>query len=246
MKITHTHEVEEVEDKDSSHKIRGAALFAMIGTGAVASVAAARALRSSSDTPASIEAAERQDLLTQNLNDMLALVRDIYAMAGRHLDDPQTDEYPGVQSLIEQVERVMERHVEELEREIHATGGSVSAVKGAVAATAGAVGGLVSRLRQQPVSRMLRDTYVSLGTAAISYTMLHATARSLSRDATANLAQRCLEDVTPLIIRISEEIPSVVIQELASEGRPVDLSVSEAAMESTQEAWRTQDPPSTN
>ena len=46
---------------------------------------------------------------------------------------------------------------------------------------------------------MLRDDYTALSLAAISHTMLHTTGLALQNQPLADLAQRYLKDITPII-----------------------------------------------
>jgi hypothetical protein len=67
--------------------------------------------------------------------------------------------------------------------------------------------------------------------------MLHTTGLSLHNDSVAELAQRHLGEVTPLVMRFGEAVPGVVVRELAREVLPVDVDVSRDAVEHTRRAW---------
>ena len=113
----------------------------------------------------------------------------------------------------------------------------VEAVKGGAGAL-GAGAAALGSVRKTQVSKNLRDDYTALGLASISYTMLHATALGLGENATATLAQRHLEQITPLIVRISKTIPAVVLQELRDDGEAVQVSAADISAKLTHAAWQ--------
>jgi hypothetical protein len=92
-------------------------------------------------------------------------------------------------------------------------------------------------LREDPVSRSLRDDYTALSLAAISYTMLHTTARGLGDTRVAEMALRHLCDLTPLIVDLSKSIPVVLTEELTAEGRILYPEEARKALEETHRAW---------
>jgi hypothetical protein len=101
----------------------------------------------------------------------------------------------------------------------------------------GVAASAIDMVRQEKVSKMLRDDYTALHLAAMGYTMLHTTGLGLREQQTADLALRMLKDVTPVLVRISELISNVVIRELANDVEGIDLSAADQARRNTQEAW---------
>ena len=87
---------------------------------------------------------------------------------------------------------------------------------------------------------MLRDDYTALSLAAISHTMLHTTGLALQNQPIADLAQRYLNDITPLIIDISQVVPGVVVKDLEDNEVLIDRAVGQEAVRKTQAAWKAQ------
>jgi hypothetical protein len=62
----------------------------------------------------------------------------------------------------------------------------------------------------------------------------------LGDEGTAALAKRHLDDVTPVIIAISRQIPGVVLAELRDDGENVRVTAAEITAQQTQESWQAQ------
>ncbi len=169
---------------------------------------------------------------------MLALEKHIHEAVRRQRDDKQVSSQPQTQQIISRIESTLDEHIEHLERHLKSIGGSGSSpVKSAVTAVAGVAAGLYDKVRDEKVSKMLRDDYTALSLAAISYTMLHTTGLAYSSPQTAEIAVRHLQHWTPLIVEISEVIPLVVAQELAEDSDQVNPSIGQQAVRNTQSAW---------
>jgi hypothetical protein len=110
-------------------------------------------------------------------------------------------------------------------------------IKETVAAAAGMLAGLYGKVRKHPVSRNLRDDYTALALASTAYSMLYTTGVALRNDATSNLAQQHLRQLTPLIMGLSHIIPGVVVAELAADFPDLNQQAAEAGQKMTAEAW---------
>ena len=82
------------------------------------------------------------------------------------------------------------------------------------AALLGKAAGLIDKLRTEGVSKALRDDYTAFNHAAISYTMLHATALALGDQAAAQQAERGLKAYAGMVQEINHLIGDVTIEEL--------------------------------
>lgn len=186
---------------------------------------------------------ETIDTLRAYVNDMLAVERDIHSAFRRHKEDRGTRTYPEAAAVLQQIEDRVDRHVASLERclERIGQGGSTaeSTVKAAVGAVLGAVEGVYAKLRDDRVSRMLRDDYTALCFACVCYEMLHTTALALGHGEIANLALEHVRDYTPAVMAIGELMPDVVTDELEREGKVwTGGPVARLAAENTRDAWR--------
>lgn len=180
----------------------------------------------------------RTDTLQQYVSDMLALERHIHDAVRRQRDSEKVKSQNDAHNIISRVEAQLDEHIEHLEQHLESLGGSAtSPVKEAVSAVTGAVAGLYDQVRDEEVSKMLRDDYTALSLASISYTMLHTTGLALTDQTTADIALEHLKHWTPIVVDISETIPLVVAQELGKEMAGTDSSAGSKAVKNTQVAW---------
>lgn len=182
---------------------------------------------------------DSREALRPYVADMAAVEKHILEAIERQRNDDDIKQFPEAFQLVGRIEGVLKSHVQALES--HAQGfpggGAATTVKEAVTGVLGAIAGLYDKVRKDPASRALRDDYTALSLAAISYTMLHATALGLNQGTTAELALSNLKDLTPLLIELSQIIPPVVVKELSFEGYPIETSVGQQAARNTHEAW---------
>jgi hypothetical protein len=213
--------------------MRSTMMFAGIaGAGAATAMAGRRMMRGGRNNR------EPQSELRHHVSDMLALDRHILSAVERQLMDTDAASYANVRELLESTRDMMGIQISRLERELELLGGDLSTpIKSAVSSAAGSALGLLDRVRHAHVSRMIRDNYTALSLASVSYSMLHTTALALKSHRTAEMAQQCLMDITPLIVRYSEQIPVIVVNEMARDSLPVDVTVSQEAVDNTQRAW---------
>ena len=140
--------------------------------------------------------------------------------------------------IVERIKSITDNHISALEAQLQAVGGHAgSPVKSAWSALLGGGAAAINQVRKTKVSKSLRDDYTALGLSAISYTMLHATAMGLGDQATASLAKRHLDDITPIIVEISKTMPTIVLAELREDGENVTLSAAQITEQQTGESW---------
>jgi ferritin-like metal-binding protein YciE len=175
-------------------------------------------------------------------NDMSALDKHIVeALEHQNGDDRfQTDQRVG--SFVRDSLDVFRRNVNELQLHVDRFGaGAGKVVKEAVAGALGVAAGVYDKVRKDPVSRGLRDDYIAFNHAVISYTMLHTTALAYGDEPLAQTTQNHLKALTPLIMRVYEIIPHVVMTELQDEpGKPIQREAVDLALQHGREAWQHQ------
>jgi hypothetical protein len=175
------------------------------------------------------------------VSDLLALVKHIEVPIDRQLNTSDAAQYADALEIIRDIKSVIGLQRTALEMELARLGGHGAAgIKSAWSAFLGAGAAAINSVRTTNVSKSLRDDYTALSLASISYTMLHATALGLGETTTAELAQRSLEAIAPLIIRISKSISTVVLQELRDEGEAVQVSAADISAKLTHQAWQGQ------
>jgi ferritin-like metal-binding protein YciE len=182
---------------------------------------------------------DNREALRPYIADMAAVEQHILEALERQRNDDDVKQFPEAFQLIGRLEGVLRRHVQELEQHLEGFpgGGVATSLKEAVTGILGAVAGVYDKVRKDTASRALRDDYTALSLAAISYTMLHATALGLNQGMTAQIALSNLKDLTPFIVELSQVIPPVVLRELSFEGYPIEPGVGQQAARNTHEAW---------
>jgi hypothetical protein len=181
---------------------------------------------------------EQMEILQGYVNDMLAVEQEIHQAFRRqkHSDKPMVN--PEAAQLIGRIEDTIDTHIAELKRALERLGGSESTLKKAVGAALGAVTGLYDQVRDETVSRMVRDDLAALNFAVACYQMLHTTALAMHDKPLADVALRHLEDFAPLIMDLSDVLPSVVLSELVRSGKvAADQTVAQEATRNTRNAW---------
>ena len=180
---------------------------------------------------------ERHTVATY-VSDMLALERHIIAPieSQDNSEDHQSD--PEASRIIRKISSVGTSHIGALETQLAAIGGLPEhGVKAAWSQLLGGGAAALNNVRKTKISKSLRDDYTALSLAAISYTMLHATAAGLGDGSTAALAKRHLEDITPIIIDLSRTIPGVVLRELRDDGENVAPQAEQETERVLHESW---------
>jgi hypothetical protein len=176
--------------------------------------------------------------LTTYVSDLVALVRHIEVPIDRQLESDDIAKYGAAIAIISELQAVLRTQRAALEILLETLGGHpATGIKSAWSSLLGAGAAAVNAVRTTKISKSLRDDYTALGLLSISYTMLHATASGLGDSAVAALAQRHLAQITPIIVRISTSIGTVVLQELADDGEDVRVSAAEFSAQQTHAAW---------
>ncbi|MBD5635681.1 MAG: hypothetical protein IAI49_14510, partial [Candidatus Eremiobacteraeota bacterium] len=154
------------------------------------------------------------------------------------LNSKDHNQNPDAVRIIGTIKSVGETHIAALEAQLKAAGGSAGhGVKSAWSQLLGGGAAALNQVRKTKVSKSLRDDYTALALAAVSYQMLHATAAGLGDSATAALAKRHLDDITPIIVDISTAIPAIVLQELQDDGENVSVTAAQLTQQASSDAW---------
>jgi len=180
---------------------------------------------------------ERHTIATY-LSDMLALEQHINGPISSQMNSDEHRSSPEAIRIIGTIKSVTDKHIAALDAQLKAAGGSAThGVKSAWSQLLGGGAAALNNVRKTKISKSLRDDYTALGLAAISYTMLHATAAGLGDRSTAALAKRHLDDIAPIIVDISQTIPTVVLEELRDDGENVTITAAQLTEETSNQAW---------
>jgi ferritin-like metal-binding protein YciE len=207
----------------------------------VAKVGILGGMNDTKSTATSKDDFDELDSIQTYVSDMLALERHIAAPLQRQLEIDDTQNYARAISLTGRLKNLTDAHVQALDARLKTLGGHPSnPVKSAWTGLIGAGAAAVDSVRKTKVSKNLRDDYTAISLAAVSYSMLNATALGLGDTETAAIAQRHLGDYAGLIMDIGRAIPEVVLQELKDDGQNVDVSVAAQAEQTVEQSWRGQ------
>lgn len=140
--------------------------------------------------------------------------------------------------LLNELDKMASSHVQKLEAELEQMGGEMkSTIKSKIASFAGSIAGMIDTVRDDALSKMLRDDYAALSMITIGYTMLHTHALSSDNQKLADLSKRHLDDCTILITEISKVIPIVTAYEINSDTERAE-EIGAKALENTQSSWK--------
>jgi hypothetical protein len=182
-----------------------------------------------------------KEILLGYTSDMLGVEKHLLEVIKWQVDDDRFKPYKEAHELLKRVQSTLISHTVALEQYISSSGvkSTASVLKRGATKLTGAATGLYNLMRREdPVGRNLRDDYTAMNMVAISYTMLHTTALTDRNPELADLALKHLKEITPLVMELSQVIPSIVVKELSVEGKALDLTAIEQAVANTQEAWR--------
>lgn len=183
---------------------------------------------------------KRLDLITKHLADMNAVERHVLEAVQRQRENDKVRNHIEVNTALIEVERVLNEHVDHLSRLSEEYGGDTENVlKKAITAAAGIAAGLYDQVRQDTITRMLRDDYTALSLVAMSYSAMHGFGLAINEQKIADVALAHLKHVTPLLVEISKLVPAAAVEETATDhdGFTVDATVGPQAVQNTQSAW---------
>jgi hypothetical protein len=179
-----------------------------------------------------------KQLLTSYVGDILAAENHLLKAIEQQLSDEHVARQSVAHEFLRELRGTLQTHSFRLAERLSALGGSLTAnVKEAVTAATGFAAGLFGRIRPQIASKFLRDDYVVLSACAIEYEMLHVMALAMKEQPIADMALQHLKEITPLIVRLSDILPGVVVQELGEEVGDVATGSVLVARENTRRAW---------
>ena len=179
------------------------------------------------------------DILNGYITDMNAVEEHIAEALERQLEGDAIKKYPEANRVVTQLHGVLQRHTTALRAEVEDDEGLslTGALKEALGDALGFAAGLYDKVRDDKVSRMIRDDYTATSLAAISYHMLYTTALGLKKPDVASMALRHLKDLSPILVDLSKVVCHVVAKELADQDKVFDGTVGAQAVSDTQEAW---------
>jgi hypothetical protein len=183
---------------------------------------------------------ERNEILQKYVSDMIAVEDHIGTAVKRQTEDSDVYKHnPQASQIINDIAQMTEQHAQHLKQHLEMLGGDPGkGIKEMATTVMGAVAGMYDKIRNETVSKMLRDDYTALNLAAVSYTMLHTTGLALQDQATADLALRHLKHYASFVMEINQVIPAVVVEDLRNDVSIMNEMSAQQALENSQNAWR--------
>jgi hypothetical protein len=176
--------------------------------------------------------------LTQYLNDMLALERDIANAVRGQLEDERITAVPGLAGILGEIASGSESRIDRLKAMSESEGGALgAALKETVTAVAGTLAGLYGKVREHPVARMVRDDVVALHLSATSYSMLLTLGLAIGHNGCAALAEEGLRATAKLVMQLTKLLPLVVAGDLAEDAPLSNPNATQLATDKVVEAW---------
>lgn len=104
----------------------------------------------------------------------------------------------------------------------------------------GKAAGLIDRVRNDTVSKALRDDYTAFNHLAISYTMLHTTAMAFQNSETMAFAEQGLRTYAGLVQQINHLMPEAVVADLLTDDHApvIDPAVVDECRSTIDAIWK--------
>lgn len=182
---------------------------------------------------------KHHDSLKQYINDVIGLERDIANAIKLQTADERLLAFGELKAILDQVVHNSESRLEILKKISEEEGGQLgAAVKEGITALTGTLAGIYGKIREHPVSRMVRDDIVALEVSSVSYGMLFTLGLAIGHRECVVLAEQGLEQTPKLIVELTDLLPLVVATELAADAPLANPSTVQIAQATIRDAWR--------
>src|SRR5690606_12479804 len=98
--------------------------------------------------------------------------------------------------------------------------------------------GLYGKVREHPVSRMVRDDIIALHVLMISYSMLRTLGLSAGHGEVASLSLKGLEQMPPIIVPLTDVLPTIVTLEISKDDPISNPAAAQTVCADMRAAWR--------
>lgn len=179
---------------------------------------------------------KNKDVITKYLGDQIGVVGHVSQAIDKQVKATQDER--DINPLLAEIKGILEGQTNNLTSRLEALGGKASSpIKEVGASVLGVAAGAIDAVRDEKVSKDLRDDYTALGLVNISYTMLITTALALGDRETAQLAAGNLKQTAKCVTKLGKTISYAVVKDLSD-----DASVSPNAVQEGQQmysdAWK--------
>lgn len=181
---------------------------------------------------------KHHDSLKQYVNDMIAVERNITNTIKLQVEDERVQSFHELRSILDRAFHASEARIELLKKLSTEENASLgAAVKESVTAVTGTLAGLYGKIREHPVSRMVRDDIIALDLASVGYGMLLTLGLAIGHEECADVAERGVEETPPVIIALTDLLPLVVAEELAGDAPLANPAAVQIASTRIRNAW---------
>jgi len=177
--------------------------------------------------------------LKQYINDMIALEKDIANAIEIQLEDERVTSQQDLPKILREALHHSEVRSAYLKNISEAEGGSLgAAVKESITAVTGTLAGIYGKMREHPLSRMVRDDIIALDVATTSYGMLYTLALAVGHSECATVAKKGLYACPPLVIALTDLLPRIVAGELADDAPLTNPAAAQIATAEIRDSWK--------
>lgn len=181
---------------------------------------------------------KHQESVRQYLNDMVGVERDILNALKGQIDDERVQAHAELAAILGRCAAESDARLTRLKELSKEEGGELgAALKEGVTAITGTLAGFYGKMREHPLSRMVRDDIVALDVCAVSYSMLHTLGLAAGHGGCAILAEEGLRSCPPLVIALTDLLPVIVAEELAEDEPLANPAAAQVALAALREAW---------
>ncbi|MCW1912126.1 hypothetical protein OJ996_00990 [Luteolibacter sp. GHJ8] len=179
-----------------------------------------------------------QGNIRQYVNDMIGLEADVVHAIKGQLADERISSRSDLAPLLREIADAGERRLERLKELSKAEGGALgSAIKEGVTTATGVLAGLYGRVREHPLSRMVRDDIIAQSAASTSYGMLLTLALAAGHAGCEALAKDGLRSTSPAVTRLTALMPDIVAEELAQDEPLANPAAAHVALAAIRDSW---------
>lgn len=176
--------------------------------------------------------------LIRYANDVIAMERDIVNATRTQLEDDRVRSHPELKALFLDIAVHADHRADVFEKLVREEGGSISgALKEGIAAVTGVVSGLYGMARIHPLSHMIRDNILAMDQASVSYGMLLTLAKAIRHTRCEELADSALNDCPEFVLRLTDLLPHMVVEELSDDAPVANALAAEEAGRRIRESW---------
>lgn len=179
-----------------------------------------------------------QDSLKMYVNDVIGLERDVINAIEGQLQDARVKAHAELTGILQGIVAEGHARLEILKAISDEAGGSVgAAIKEAAMSVTGVLAGVYGKIREHPLSRIVRDDRVAMNVVETSYAMLYTLALAIGDQQTATVALSGLKAAAPAVLRLTDVLPAVVLEELAADGPLQNPGVADEVLDAIHQAW---------